>query len=489
MTKFDPEIVAKALAEKAAREAAIRSLAGYVPYTLELYPAKHHRLICQKLDRVIAGKSKRVIIAAPPGSAKSTYTSLGFAAYAAGKLPPGSNIIAASHTDEFSQTWGRRVRNLCSTPAHQRLFPNGAVSPDDRAASRWSTVGGTEYFGVGVGGSVTGRRADILLCDDLLRGRTDANSKKKRQEIKDWFFSDAYTRLKPGGSIVVIATRWHEDDLTGNLLDMMADGTGDQWEYLKFEALCEDVENDPLGREYGEQLWPEYWTKEFVEGIKNSGMLAADWASLYQQRPSPEDGNMIQRVWFNKYPRLQSKEMLKECEIWLSFDTAVKGSERSDPTVGLAVARHRNGNFYLLAELRIREEFVEMKKKVKEFREQIISEYGKIAGILIENKGNGEALISSLKSEINTPIIAMEPRALGDKEFRFDRCSPIFEAGQFFVPSDPVDLKWVDAYIDELVVFPASKNDDRVDATSQLLNYFGDKINRKRRMRPVVGLV
>ncbi len=483
----DNDFLARALAEHAARENAKRTLAGYVPYTLEFKPARHHNLICDKLDQVIAGKCKRLIIAAPPGSAKSTYTSLGFAAYAAGRLPEKSNIIAASHTDEFSQTWGRRVRNLCSTPKHEKLFPRGTVSPDDRAASRWSTVGGTEYFGVGVGGSVTGRRADILLCDDLLRGRMDANSKKKRQEILDWFFSDAYTRLKPGGSIIVIATRWHEDDLTGNLLEKMAEG-GEQWEYLKFEAIAEDLENDPLHRAYGEQLWPENWSLEHVLGIKNSGLLAADWASLYQQRPSPEDGNLLQRVWFNKYPRQKSMDKLRECQIYVSIDTAIKGFERSDPTVAEAFARHPNGNVFLLKELRIREEFVGMKKKVKDFCYEIQATYGKITA-LIENKGNGEALISSLKHEVTFPIISMEPKALGDKEFRFDRCTPVFEAGQFFVPSDPEDKTWVDEYIDELVTFPASKNDDRVDATSQALNYIQDRRRKKRRMREMTGLV
>lgn len=292
--------------------------------------------------------------------------------------------------------------------------------------------------------------------------------------------------------MIIIATRWHEDDLTGRLLERMA--TGDEksepWEYIKFEAIAEDIENDPMHRQYGEALWPEYHDLAFLKNIRDrSGMSASDWAALYQQRPSPEDGNMIQRAWFQKYTKSLSMEMLKQCEVYISIDTAIKGNERSDPTVALAIARHQSGKFYLLEELRIREEFVGMKKEVKDFIAENMVKYDKIHGIVIENKGNGEALISSLRSEIRTPIISMEPKQLGDKEFRFDRCSPIFEAGQFFVPNDPKDKPWVDAFVDELVTFPASKNDDRVDATSQILNYFNDRIRRKRRMRQMSGLV
>ena len=456
------------------------------PFTyLEFERAPNCDTVCIEVDSpshlFLAGRSLTI-------THNSTYTSLAFASYAAGKLPDRSNIIAASHTDEFSQAWGRKVRNLISSEKQAKIFPNGVVSADDRAASRWSTVGGTGYFGVGVGGSVTGRRGNILLCDDLLRGRFDADSKKRRDEIWDWFTADAYTRVVKGGAIVIIATRWHEDDLTGRLLERMANG-GEHWDFLKLQAICEEPEEDPMRRNAGEALWPDFQPLDMMINIRdNSGMSARDWASLYQQNPSPEDGNMLSRTWFNKYDRAKNMEMIRtECEIFLSNDTAVKGAERNDPTVTLAFARHKNGNIYLLEELRIKEEFVGMKKKVRDFGFRILEEYGKFS-MLIENKGNGSALASAMKHEVSWPIIELEPKTLGDKEFRFDRCSPIFEAGQFFVPSDADCKKWVDEYINELVTFPASKNDDRVDATSQALNYMSDRRSKKRRMRTLTGL-
>ena len=485
--------LAKAFAEQAARGSASRELAAYVPYTLGFVPAPHHELICRKLDEVIEAKirglpGKRIIVAAPPGHAKSTYTSLGFAGQAMGRMPDGSSIVAAAHTDEFAQSWGRKVRNLCQSEAHARVFPRAVVSADDRAAARWRTTSNNEYFSVGVGGSVTGRRADILLCDDLLRGREDADNKKRRELIRNWFFADAMTRLKPGGSIIIIATRWHEDDLTGTLIDAMKTG-GEQWDFVNLPALCEDPETDLLGRKKGDALWPTYISKEELVRIRDSsGMPSREWASLYQQRPSPEAGNLVLREWFPKF-RMRDfrRQMGNSVQIVVSIDTAQKKGDRNDPTVAEVFA-YANGNSYLVQEFREKHEYVEMKKAIYDFLDGVRQEWGSISAVLIEDKGNGTSLISSMKNERKEAVIAMEPKKLGDKEFRFDKCTPSLEAGKLWVPDDSEHKFWVDPYMDELVTFPAARNDDRVDATSQYLNWRDTHVSRKRRMRVVRGL-
>lgn len=453
------------------RRRAAEGVADFTGYMMDVKPARHHRLLCEKLDRLLFGSLKRLIVAAPPGSAKSTYCSMGLPSFVMGRFR-GFNVVSASHTAELAETWGRKVRNYVDSPTFRKIFPDTMVDPANRSAGRWSTMDDNTYFACGVGGSVTGRRADLLICDDLFRGRQDADSLARRNLVYDWFKADAYTRLKPGGRVVLIATRWNEDDLTGRLLQEMEDG-GEEWEVLSLPAICEDPEVDPLGRKYGEPLWPEWQPLSDLERIKSS-LTARDWSSLYQQSPSPQEGNLVHRSWFKFY---DLTELPKNLRIIQSWDTATVVNARSDPSVCLTIGIDPDYNYYLLDCFRQRLEFPDLQRAV--LQQALTYNPG---AILIEDKGSGQSLIQTLKGHIPFSIIACRPQIIGNKEFRFDEVRPVIEAGRLFLPKGQ---KWVEGYVEELVTFPGAKHDDQVDATSQALTWAAPK--PRRGMRRLAG--
>lgn len=454
------------------RQEAQQRLECFVPYTLDLEPAKHHRKFCEALDRVTRGKCRRLIISAPPGSAKSTYTNLAFPAHFMGNNP-GKNVISGSHTADFSETWGRKVRNLIETKEYHDIFETTEMSPDSRAAGAWSLSTKGEYFAVGVGGSVTGRRADLLVIDDPFRGRQDADSALRRDLVWNWYRADAYTRLKPKGAIVIIATRWHEDDLIGRLLAADSDTRTDRWEYLSFPALCRDPESDILNRKEGEALWPDWQNEEELLQIKED-IGDREFRCLYQQDPIPGEGNVVQRSWFQLYRK--APEGLKIVQSW---DTGNTAKERSAPSVCITAGISPGKDVYILDVWRKAVEFTELFARAQELKRR----YNPRA-ILIESRGNGTSLIQSGKYANYGPIIEINPQNVGDKEFRFDLCTPMIQSGKVFLPEKS---SWVEDFLYELLAFPDGKYRDQVDACSQLLNWVHGK-NSRRKVLKLRGL-
>jgi predicted phage terminase large subunit-like protein len=277
-----------------ARRQAKASLERYIDYLeLGIRPAAHHRLLLGHLAAVERGDIARLLVAMPPGSAKSTYASGIFPAWYMGRDPRRS-VIATSHTDELAESFGRRVRNLFGSPDHRNVFGVG-VSPDNQAAGRWETELGGQYYAAGVGGSITGRRADLGIIDDPVKNRQDADSELSRQRKWDWYVNDFRPRLKPEAAQIVIATRWHEDDLTGRLL------TKEPGRWHLLELPMEAMPNDPLGRKVGQRLWPEWFTEEMVEDAKRDTRA---WNALYQQQPAAEEGDYFKLDWFGEYDQL-----------------------------------------------------------------------------------------------------------------------------------------------------------------------------------------
>jgi hypothetical protein len=207
----------------------------YFNYASRLSLSPHHQFLISKLEAVARGEITRLAVFMPPGSAKSTYGSILFAPWFLSQYPQ-ANIIAASHTTELAEKWGRKVRNLVSE--HGKTL-GIELSGDSQAAGRWSLKGGGEYYAAGVGVGIAGFRADLAIIDDPVRSREDAESETVREKLWDWYQSDLSTRLKPGGRIVLIQTRWHEDDLAGRLLEAQAAG-GDQWTILSLPAEAEE---------------------------------------------------------------------------------------------------------------------------------------------------------------------------------------------------------------------------------------------------------
>jgi predicted phage terminase large subunit-like protein len=281
----------QAAQELLSRRRAKTSLAAYIDYLdIGLVPARHHRLLLDELEAVERGDTPRLMVCMPPGAAKSTYTTGIFPAWYLGRNPTKS-VIAASHTQELIERFGRRARNYFASPVHQNVFGVG-VAGDSMAAGRWDTEKGGEYYAAGVGGTIVGRRADLGIIDDSVKSREDADSERSRERAWEWYVNDFMTRLKPGAAQIIVNTRWHEDDLAGRILDR----EGHHWRLI--EVPMEAMPGDLLGRTPGERLWPEWFTEEMVAHAK---LDTRAWNALYQQQPASEEGDYFKAAWFGEY--------------------------------------------------------------------------------------------------------------------------------------------------------------------------------------------
>jgi predicted phage terminase large subunit-like protein len=245
-------------------------------------------LITAKLEAVERGEIDRLMIFMPPRHGKSELASKRFPAWCLGR-DPKRQIIAASYNSDLANDFGRNVRNLVAEPEFGEVFPGVTLAPDSQAANRMNTNHGGTYVAAGVGTAVTGRGAHIALIDDPFKDREEADSERRRDLVWDWYRSTLYTRLMPGGAIVLIQTRWHEDDLAGRLLE---DGT-DKWEVLELPALSKT----------NEALWPEWYPEATLQRIKKA-IGPREWSALYQQQPQPDEGTFFKREWFKTWEKL-----------------------------------------------------------------------------------------------------------------------------------------------------------------------------------------
>lgn len=290
--KFSPRSLLLELLERKESKEKLAKFINYIDFGFT--PAKHHLVLIDALEKVERGEIERLMVCMPPGSAKSTYSSILFPAWFMGRNPALS-VIAASHTQELAERFGRRVRNIVASAEFGRLYGFG-VADDSSSAGRWDTSKGGEYFAAGVGGSITGRRADLAVIDDPVKSREDADSERSRQKAWEWYTNDLLTRLKPGARQIVVMTRWHEDDLGGRILERERD----RWTVI--EIAMEALPGDPLGRNVGDRLWPEWFTDDMVAVAK---MDMRAWNALYQQQPASEDGDYFKREWLeNTYAKL-----------------------------------------------------------------------------------------------------------------------------------------------------------------------------------------
>jgi predicted phage terminase large subunit-like protein len=320
--------------QEAARELLDRRQArsGLIPfteYTLHSYePAGHHRLIAEKLEAVERGELTRLMIFMPPRHGKSELASRRFPAWYMGKNPR-AEIIAASYNSDLAADFGRDVRAIVASEEYRAIFPHMSLRVDSKAADRWHTNDGGAYRAAGVGTAMTGRGADLLLIDDPVKDREEADSELRRERVWDWYRSTAYTRLSPNGRVVVIQTRWHEDDLSGRLLEQMA-ADGDQWMVLDLPA-----ERD------GKALWPERFPIERLNAIKAT-VGPREWSALFQQRPQPDEGGFFKREWLPEWT-----DKPKAMRIYGTSDYAVT-DEGGDYTVHRVWGVDEHGSLYRL---------------------------------------------------------------------------------------------------------------------------------------------
>ena len=426
-------------------------------YAVALWPqfelARHHELIVSRLEAVERGEISRLMIFLPPRHGKSLLASTIFPAWFLGRNPE-RQLIFATYGQELSDDFGRHVRNLIADHVHRAIFPGCSLSEDSSAAHRFNTVRGGAYFAVGRGGPITGRGAHLLIIDDPLKDYAEANSEIVRRALYDWYSAVAYTRLAPNGAIVLIQTRWHEDDLAGRLL---ANNFGDDWEVLSLPAIAE---HDESFRREGEALWPRRFGLVELEKIR-SAVGGRAWASLYQQRPAAAEGAIFKRDWWQFYPPPLTVALNRIVQSW---DTAFKRGTENDFSVCTTWGVAENG-FYLLHLWRRRVEFPELKRVLASLAEQ-----WKPNAILIEDKASGQSLIQELKLSTALPIIPV--RVDSDKETRAQAVTPLMEAGKIFLPES---APWVSDFIEEMACFPNGNHDDVVDATTQALNFLREE--------------
>jgi predicted phage terminase large subunit-like protein len=411
-------------------------------------PAHHHRLLLEKLERVATGDCRRLAVFMPPGSAKSSYCSVLFPPWFFGQHPE-ANVIAASHTIELAQRFGRRVRNLMQE--HGPILGVN-LSDDNHAAGRWSTTVGGEYYSAGVGVGIAGFRADLAIIDDPIKSRQDADSETVREHIWDWFKSDLSTRLKPGGRIILIQTRWHEDDLAGRILAEMEAG-GQEWEVLSLPA--EAIENDPLGRKPGEMLWDDaYGYGRFLRSEKAT-QTPRNWSALYQQAPAPESGNFFKDEWLRTYITPPDPKTLS---IYGASDYAVT-ENGGDYTVHVVVGVDPKGNIYLLDLWRGQTSsdvwvstWCDLVKRWKPL--DWAEEKGQIAAGLGPFR---DAEASRQKAYVNVEMFPTR----GSKAVRAQSIRGRMAMGFLYVPAS---APWFADFRAELLMFPAGKHDDQVDA-------------------------
>ena len=355
-------------------------------------PARHHKLLIHELEEIAAGRNDRLMVFMPPGSAKSLYTSILFPAwYLANK--PKSSIIAASHTGELAEYFGRRVRNTIGNNAEILGY---SLSMDNKAAGRWTTSTGGEYFAAGVGGAITGRRADLALIDDPVKSKEAAESEVDREKVWEWYRSDLYTRLKPDAAIVLIMTRWHEEDLGGRLLMEMESG-GDQWKVLKLPALA-NSNDDPLGRAVDEPLWPEWEGKEALDR-KRAAIGEREFGALFQQDPRPAGTSFfdVQSILVDGQPVQPS---IPNDMVFATLDTAIKTGAKHDGTAVCFWAKTRFGPHPLVLldweiiqiEGSLQETWLPtIFKRLEDYVAPLKARMGS-AGVFIEDKATGQVL-------------------------------------------------------------------------------------------------
>jgi len=409
---------------------------------------------------VARGECKRLIIEMPPRHGKSETTSVKFPAWYLGRHPQ-RRIITASHTATLAARFSMRARNDFAQYAPEVFGLQ--VNPEVSAMYRWDVLDpdaepGTPPGGMiaaGIGGPITGHGADLAIIDDPHKGAEDANSQVQRDAVWDWFRYVLRTRLMPDAAIILVLTRWHEDDLAGRLIaQAAADPEADQWTILRLPALAED-DDDPLGREHGKALWPERYDKRALEAIKAT-VGSYVWAALYQQRPAPAEGGVFKRDWWRFYrqPPTRFDELIQ------SWDMAFKDTKTSNYVVGQIWGRS-GADKYLLDQVRARLDFPGTIQAVR----SLSAKWPKARAKLVEDRANGPAVIATLKREVSG-LIAVEPQ--GSKEARAAAVSPEVEAGNVYLP-DPAIAPWIHDYIEELAAFPTGQYDDQVDATTQAL--------------------
>ena len=425
----------------------------FLPFVKAMWPefitGKHHKIISQKLERVANGELKRLIINMPPRHTKSEFASFLFPAWMMGRNPR-MKIIQATHTTELAVNFGRKTKNLIDSDDYKEVFPNVKLAADSKASGRWDTSNGGMYYAVGVGSNLAGRGGDLVIIDDPHSEQT-AMSNNGFDDAWEWYTGGPRQRLQPGGSIVLVQTRWSEKDMTGQLLRSMAkDPLADQWEVVELPALFND----------DKPCWPEYWSFDDLSAVRAS-IPPSKWNAQYQQNPTGEENAIIRREWWKKWDR---KVVPNLQYVIQSYDTAFSKRETSDfsaiTTWGVFYPEESGTpGLILLDSQKGRWDFPELKEVALDQYK-----YWDPDTVIVEAKASGMPLTHELRN-MGIPVVNFTPSKGNDKVTRVHSVSPLFEAGMVWAP----DEAFADELIEEVAAFPNGEYDDLVDSMTQAL--------------------
>lgn len=490
--------------EELEQELARRDLLQFIHSTMKGYESNwFHREVCSALEwfhaEVIAKRSPRLMLFAPPRHGKSEIVSRRFPAWALGKSP-WLQFIGASYGDDLASRMNRDVQNVIDSPEYKPIFPNTCLNGSNvrtvaygqalRNSDIFETVGedgrraGGVYRSAGVGGGITGMGAHVLIIDDPVKDSEQANSEVYQEKVWDWFSSTAYTRLMPGGGVLIILTRWHENDLAGKILARMKTGEGENYRVLSFPAVAEkdeisDVDARVLRRK-GEALHPERYDLEALARIRKS-TLERVWISLYQQRPSAAEGNRFKREWWRFWrpdgcvgfarpegcctketspSAVLPLERFKFDEVVMSVDSNFKDRKDADPAVVWVIGR-KGMDRYLLDRFSGPVGFGKTMAAVTAMR----ARWPKARKVYIEAKANGDAIIETMGASMHGVIPVPKEVSNSGKEARAEVMEPVVQSGHWFLPEHEA---WTSEVIDQFAQFPNATHDDDVDAGAQM---------------------
>ena len=434
---------------------------------------RHIKVLVDKLQGVKEGRIKRLMVFLPPRSSKSVICSKIFPAWYIGNNPQ-HEILTISHSDQLASDFGRSVRDIVNTEQFQNVFPGVALRSDVRAAGKWKTNLNGTYYAAGVRSQIAGRGAHIAILDDAM-SEEDSFSEAGRRYIKEWYPAGLRTRIMPGGSIVIINTRYHHDDLCGWLLkqeEIMDMESTYPWDVVKIPAWVDEESAELLDLPVGTSYFPE-WKPDEVLRVDEEEIVASNgsryWESLYMQNPTPEEGGIIKKRWLQKWDHSEPPS----CDFIIqTYDTAFSTRTTADFSViqtwGIFDMPEEDyegrelwgSNLILLGNTRGKFEYPDLRK----ISQELYNEY-KPDVCIIEKKASGQSLIQDLRRS-GLPVMEYNPDK--DKVSRVYAASPMLESGRVWLPDGK---RWSDELIEELITFPNGRNDDQVDALVMAVHY------------------
>ena len=440
---------------------------SFMAFVKKMWPGfihgRHHAVVAKAFEEIASGKIKRLAISMPPRHTKSEFGSYMLPAWFLGKFPD-KKVMQASNTGELAVGFGRKVRNLVMSEQYHEVFPDTKIRQDSKSAGRWAVNEVGEYFAIGVGGTMTGRGADLVIIDDPhTEGEATlaAHDPSIYDKAYEWYTSGPRQRLQPGGAIIIIATRWGETDLIGRVLKDAAErGKADEWRVIEFPAILPS----------GNPLWPEFWPLEQLQALKEE-LPPVKWNAQYQQKPTGEEGAIVKRDWWQVW----EKDDPPRCEFLIqAWDTAFTKNERSDfsacTTWGVFYMNEdpNDPNIILLDAFQKRMEFPELKEKAREHYMEWQPD-----DCIIEAKAAGASLIQELNQQSDMFVRGYTPsrgtrQQSNDKIARLNAIAPIFQGGKVWAP----DTRWAREVIDQMASFPNAAHDDLVDTAVMAVTRF-----------------